>query len=109
MANMVNITKLQDGVRHDWAESFQMLHTVGLAIDAYEMCEDKKRAGYSEDLISDIEKRDDAVRSAAKAIMEYSKKHGILTRPINMSSFHDCMKAIYSLGDNISSIAARLQ
>lgn len=101
---MINTYNLEKGIRTDWNESYQLISAVAAAVEAYEDVDAKKKEGALSNLMEDIEARDKAVRRAAHAVTDYSKKYQILKRPINLSSFQDCIKVLNTLGEALRTI-----
>ena len=104
---MINTVNLEKGIRTDWNESYQLISAVAAAVEAYEEVDSKKKKGYFSNLMEDIEARDNAIRKAAHAVMNYSMKYQILKRPINLSSFQDCVKVLRTLGEALNTISQR--
>ena len=104
---MINEVALEQGIKKDWSDSFQLLDAIGIAVDAIEETETKKSEGYSSDLEKTIFDRDGKIRLAINQLNLYDKKHSVLTRPVIKSSFADCVNALRALSSSFDNIWIR--
>jgi hypothetical protein len=101
---MINEVALEQGIKKNWEDTFQLIDVIGIAVDAIEETEAKKFEGYSSNLEKSIFDRDGKIRLAINQLNLYDKKYSVLTRPVNKSSFTDCVKALRALSSSFGNI-----